>query len=100
MERRTLGLIALVGSLVACFPTACCFGFYAFGNFMALTVDPKFIEGAAGTGGEVPPSSTFIAMGGGSAIGALIALGLGIAILIWGIRALRARAEGGEPTPL
>ena len=93
MERRTLGLIALVGSLVACFPTACCFGWGVLGGFVPLMVDPKWIQGAAGTGGEIPPRSTFVAMGGGSAIGALIALGLGIAFLVWGIRAFRARSE-------
>jgi hypothetical protein len=100
MERRTLGLIALVGSLVACFPSACCLGFYAFGNIATLMADPRMIEAAAGTAGEVPPRSAFIVMGGGSAIGALIALGLGIAILIWGIRAVRARSEEREPTPV
>ena len=94
MERRILALVALVGSLVACFPTACCFGFYAFGNIMALVADPRMIEAAAGTAGEVPPPSTFVTMGVVSTLGALIALGVGIACLVWGIRTLmRARSE-------
>ncbi len=97
MERKTLALVAVVGSLVACLPTACCLGFFGLGGIVALMADPRMIEAAAGTGGEVPTRGTFVAMGLGSTFGALVALGVGIACLVWGIRMLtRARSAQGE----
>jgi hypothetical protein len=86
-ESRIPGLVAVVVSVVACLPSACCLGFYAFGNFATLFVDPEMIEAAAGSQ-PLPPSGTFVALGGVSTLAALVALGLGIAGLVWGIRAL------------
>jgi hypothetical protein len=92
MERKILALVALVGSLVACFPTACCLGFYGLGGFTGLMVDPRMIEAAAGAEGP-PGREFFVLLGVGSTLGALVALGVGIACLVWGIRTLlRARA--------
>ena len=48
-QSRIAALVAVVVSAVACVPTACCLGFYAFGNFMALVVDPRMIEAAGAT---------------------------------------------------
>jgi hypothetical protein len=53
-----------------------------------LVADPRMIEAAAGSG-PVPSRLTFVAIGAGSTLGALVALGIAIAGLVWGIRALR-----------
>lgn len=87
-ESRVLPLVAVVVGVVACLPSACCLAFYAFGNFATLFVDPGMIEAAAGSG-PVPPLSTFVVLGALSTVGALVALGLAIAGLVWGIWALR-----------
>jgi hypothetical protein len=87
-ESRIPGLVAVVVSVVACLPSACCLGFYAFGNFATLFVDPAMIEAAAGSQ-PLPPSGTFVMLGVISTIAALVALGLTIAGLVWGIRALQ-----------
>jgi hypothetical protein len=87
-ENRILPLVAVVVSAVACLPSACCLAFYAFGNVATLMVDPAMIEAAAGSG-PVPPRTTFVLLGALSTLGALVALGLAVAGLVWGIRALR-----------
>jgi hypothetical protein len=87
-ESRTLPLVAVVVGAVACLPSACCLAFYAFGNFSTLFVDPAMLEAAAGSG-PVPARTTFVALGAASTLGALLALGLAVAGLVWGIRALR-----------
>jgi hypothetical protein len=87
-QGKTLGLVSVVVSVVACLPSACCLAFYAFGNFSTLLVDPAMIEAAAGSQ-PVPPSGTFVLLGVVSTVAALVALGLAIAGLVWGIRALR-----------
>jgi uncharacterized BrkB/YihY/UPF0761 family membrane protein len=74
---------------VACCPTACCLGYFGLSGVTALVADPRMIEAAAGTWGEVPPREAFVAMGLGSTLGALIALGIGIGLLVWGIRTWR-----------
>ena len=95
-ERKIMAWVAVVGSVVACFPTACCLAFYGFGGIVALLADPRMIEAAAGSG-EPPSRSLFTAMGVGSTLGALVALAIGIVALVWGIRALRrASAEKAE----
>jgi hypothetical protein len=87
-EGKVLGLVAVVVSVAACLPTACCLAFYGLGSLLTLFVDPEMIEAAAGSG-PVPSRMTFVAIGGGSALVALVALGLGVFGLVWGIRALR-----------
>ena len=87
-DRKILGLVAVAVSVVACFPSACCLGFYGLGSLATLVADPRMIEAAAGSG-PVPSRLTFVAIGAGSTLGALVALGLAIAGLVWGIRALR-----------
>jgi len=91
-ESRVPGLVAVVVSMVACLPSACCLGFYAFGNFATLFVDPEMIEAAAGSQ-PLPPLSTFVVLGAVSTLGVLVALGLAIAGLVWGIRALRRESS-------
>jgi hypothetical protein len=93
-ESRTLPLVAVVVGAVAYLPSACCLAFYAFGNFSALFVEPAMIEAAAGSG-PVPPRTTFVALGAASTLGALVALGLALASLVWGIRALRRGPAAG-----
>jgi hypothetical protein len=87
-ESRVLPMVAVVVSVVACLPAACCLGFYGLGSLATLFVDPMMIEAAAGSG-PVPSSGTFVAIGGVSVLGALVALTLAIAGLVWGVRALR-----------
>jgi hypothetical protein len=87
-ESKVLPVVAVVVGVVACLPSACCLAFYAFGNFATLFVEPEMIEAAAGSQ-PVPPLSTFVVLGALSTIGALVALGLAIAGLVWGIRGLR-----------
>jgi len=87
-ESKALPLVAIVVSVVACLPTACCLAFYGLGSLATLFVDPRMIEDAAGAG-QVPSRLTFVAIGGGSSLAALVALGLGVFGLVWGIRALR-----------
>jgi hypothetical protein len=87
-ESKILPLVAIVVSVVACLPTACCLAFYGLGSLATLLVDPRMIEDAAGAG-PVPSRLTFATIGGGSACIALVALGLGVFGLVWGIRALR-----------
>jgi hypothetical protein len=91
-ESKALPLVAVVVGVVACLPSACCLAFYAFGNFATFFVDPEMIEAAAGSG-PMPPQSTFAVLGALSTIGALVALGLAIAGLVWGIRALRRQTS-------
>lgn len=97
-QSRIPALVAVVVSAVACLPTACCLGFYAFGSFVVLMADPRMIQAAAGTGGEVPPRSTIVVAGLGLTVGTVVALAIGIGLLVWGIRALRrarsAQVEG------
>jgi hypothetical protein len=87
-ESRVLPIVAVVVSIVACLPAACCLGFYGLGSLATLFVDPMMIEAPAGSG-PVPPSGTFVAIGGVSVLGALVALALAVAGLVWGVRALR-----------
>jgi hypothetical protein len=82
---RVLGLVAVVVSVVVCLPLACCPAFLAAGY---LLVSPATVERAPGSG-AVPSFLTLLTVGGGSACVALVALGLGIFGLVWGIRALR-----------
>jgi hypothetical protein len=97
-ERKIMAWVAVVGSVVACCPTACCLAFYGFGGIVGLLVDPRMIEAAAGSG-EAPPRWIFTALGVCSTLGALVALGIGIGALVWGIRVLRrASAEKAEVT--
>jgi hypothetical protein len=87
-ESKILPLVAVVVSVVACLPSACCLAFYGLGSLATLFADPRMIEAAAGSG-TVPSRLTWVAIGAGSTLGALVALGLAVAGLVWGIRALR-----------
>ncbi len=95
--RKILAWVAFVGSLVMCFPSACCFGFYAFGSFMASTLSPEKLASFSGSGDAPGPEfyrTAIVPLG----FGALVALVVGIICLIWGVRTLmRNRPERGEP---
>ena len=80
-EGKILPLVAVAVCVLACFPSACCLAFYGLGSLATLFADPRMIEAAAGSG-PVPSSETFVATGAGSILGALVALGVGIAGLV------------------
>lgn len=97
-EGKILPLAAVAVSVVACFPSACCLGFFGVGNLMALVADPRMIEAAAGSG-PAPSSGTFVALGAGLTLAALVALAVGIGGLVWGVRTLwRVGSDKAELT--
>jgi hypothetical protein len=97
-QSRTLGWVTIAVSLAACFPCACCFGFYAFGAFLASTLSPEMLASFAGSG-DAPTPELLRATALPLAVVTLVPLAVGILCLVWGLRALlRARPEQGERT--
>jgi hypothetical protein len=98
-QSRTLGWVAIAGALAACFPCACCFGFQAFGSYLASTLSPEMLASFAGSG-DVPTPELLRTAALPCAVVGLVPLAVGILCLVWGLRTLlRTRTEQGPVTP-
>ena len=97
-QSKTLGWVTIAVSLAACFPCAFCFGFQAFGSFIASTVSPEMLASFAGSG-DAPTPQLLRAAALPCAVVALVPLAVGIFCLVWGLRTLRhSRPRQDEPT--
>lgn len=97
-QSRTLGWLAIAGGLAVCFPCACCFGFQAFGSYVASTLSPEMLASFAGSG-DAPTPELLRAAALPCAVVALVPLAVGTLCLVWGVRTLlRTRPEQGQPT--
>ena len=97
-QSKTLGWVAIAGSLVVCLPCACCFGLQAFGSYIASTVSPEMLASFAGSG-DAPTPQLLRAAALPCAVVALVPLAVGIFCLVWGLRTLRhSRPRQDEPT--
>ncbi|NIN64545.1 MAG: hypothetical protein GTO63_07550 [Anaerolineae bacterium] len=97
-QTKTLGWVAIAGSLIVCLPCACCLGFQAFGSYIASTISPEMLASFAGSG-DAPTPQLLRAAALPCAVVALVPLAVGILCLVWGVRTLlRPRPEQLEFT--